>query len=145
YQVDADGLLSVTAIEKNSGAQANIEVKPSFGLADGDIEKMLRESMEHATDDMLARKVREQQVEASRVIEALDSALERDGELYLDDAERSRILANREALERAAEHDDVDAIKTAIKTLEDSSEDFVARRMNASVESAMAGHHIDEY
>lgn len=145
FQVDADGLLTVTAIEKSSGVRASIDVKPSFGLADGDIETMLRESMDLADEDMYARKLREQQVEADRVIEALDSALQKDAKRFLDTAEKDRINTLRSALLTARAGDDVNAIKNAIAALEKASESYVAKRMNASVDAAMSGHHIDEY
>ncbi len=145
FQVDADGLLTVTANEKNSGVQASIDVKPSFGLADGEIETMLRESMDLASDDIQARRLREQQVEADRVIEALDSALQKDAEQFLDENERNQIDAARNTLLTARQSSDVSAIKTAISTLEKASEGYVAKRMNASVDAAMSGHHIDEY
>jgi len=144
-QVDADGLLNVTATELTSGVQASIEVKPSYGLQDSEIEQMLRDSMNYAQEDKDARSLREQQVEAQRVIEALDAALVSDGAEFLPADELSQIQAARDVLLRVEKEDDHLAIKTAIKKLEQCSEAYVARRMNASVRKAMAGHTLDEY
>ena len=144
FQVDADGLLSVHAREENSGTEASVDVKPSYGLTDDEIETMLRASTEHAEEDMVARALREEQVEADRVVEALDAAISIDGALLTDD-ERSAIAAARDRLVAARAGDDADAIKTAISGLENASEGFVARRMNASIRKAMQGHAIDEY
>ncbi|MEM7292853.1 MAG: Fe-S protein assembly chaperone HscA [Pseudomonadota bacterium] len=145
FQVDADGLLTVTAMEKTSGVQASIDVKPSFGLTDEEIETMLRESMEQAGIDVKARRVREAQVEAQRVIEALDAALASDGDRYLEASERAQIDEAREKLLVCSGENDPIAIKVAIDELEKSSEFYVARRMNASVEAVMAGRNIAEY
>ena len=144
FQVDADGLLSVHAREENSGIEASVDVKPSYGLTDAEIESMLRASMEHAEEDMQARMLREEQVEAERVIEALDSAIEADGHLLGED-ERSVIMAAREQLLGASKGDQPDTIKQAVKGLEAACEKFVARRMNTSIRKAMQGHSIDEY
>jgi molecular chaperone HscA len=145
YQVDADGLLSVTAEEQASGAQAHIEVKPSYGLTDNEIETMLRASMEHARDDMEARRLREQQVEADRVLEALEAALQQDGSKFLDAGERSAIDQAAAALATARAGDDHKAIKTAIEQLEAASTVYVERRMNANIQKAMTGHAVDEF
>jgi len=144
-QVDADGLLNVTATELTSGVQASIEVKPSYGLQDSEIEQMLRDSMNYAQEDKDARSLREQQVESQRVIEALDAALVSDGEAFLSAEELSQIQVAREAVLAVAKKSDHLAIKAAIKVLEQCSEAYVARRMNASVRKAMAGHTLDEY
>ncbi|PID34438.1 MAG: hypothetical protein CR976_00265 [Thiotrichales bacterium] len=145
FQVDADGLLSVTATEESTGVQAGIEVKPSYGLSDTEIEGMLRASMENAREDMEARRLREQQVEADRVLEALDAAMQSDGEQLLSDDERAMLLERRAELYTARHQDDHDAIGAAIKALEATAEPYVARRMNESVRAAMAGHSIDEF
>jgi len=145
FQVDADGLLSVTAEETTSQVRASVEVKPSYGLTDNEIETMLTDSFSHAKEDMEARRLREQQVEADRVIEALDAALAADGERLLDEAERAAILAAREALVATRAGEDSDAIKAAIGRVEKASEAFVARRMNQSIQQAMAGHKLEEF
>jgi molecular chaperone HscA len=145
FQVDADGLLSVSAEEQTSGVKAHIEVKPSYGLTDNEIETMLRDSMDHARGDMEARRLREQQVEADRVLEALHAALQEDGDKYLDSAERQIIDAAAEALGGARAGDNHRAIKAAIEKLEAVSTVFVDRRMNANIHQAMAGHAVDEF
>jgi molecular chaperone HscA len=145
YQVDADGLLSVTAEEQTSGVQAHIEVKPSYGLTDSEIETMLRASMEHAQGDMQARRLREQQVEADRVLEALQAALRADGEQFLDADEKVAIEQAATALDRVRAGDDHKAIKAAIEQLEAASAGYVERRMNANIQKAMAGHAVDEF
>jgi molecular chaperone HscA len=145
YQVDADGLLSVTAEERTSGVQAHIEVKPSYGLTDNEIESMLRASMEHAQGDMQARRLREQQVEADRVLEALQAALQQDGDQFLDAEERGAIDAAAGTLARARTGDDHMAIKAAIERLEAASAVYVDRRMNANIQKAMTGHAVDEF
>lgn len=144
FQVDADGLLNVSALEKESGVVASIEVKPSYGLSDGEIEQMLRDSMDNASEDMLRRALAEQQVEADRVIEAINSALAADGDEHLDTAERAQIDSLREKLITSRQGTDKEAIKAAIHELESSASVFVERRMNASVRKMMAGKQIGE-
>jgi molecular chaperone HscA len=145
FQVDADGLLIVSAGEENSGVEASVDVKPSYGLSDNEIEGMLRESIEHAEDDMFSRSLREQQVEADRVLEALDSALAVDGDELLSADEKSQILAERSSLLDVKSGADIKTIKQAIKQLEAACEDYVARRMNSNIKNAMQGHSIEEY
>lgn len=145
FQVDADGLLSVTAQEQTTGVTSGVEVKPSYGLSDNEIETMLRDSMTHARDDMEARRLREQQVEADRSIEALDAALAVDGDVLLSTDERSTVLAARAALVGLRQGADWQAIENGIKALEKAAETYVERRMNASIRAAMAGHRIDEF
>jgi len=145
FQVDADGLLSVSAEELTSGAQSSIEVKPSYGLEDSEIEQMLRDSMAHAQDDMQSRRLREQQVEAERVIEALNAALQKDGNKYLQKEEAETINQALAALQDIARSDDVDKIKSAIKHLEKSCDGYVEKRMNSSIQSAMSGHNVEEF
>ncbi|MCO6412337.1 MAG: Fe-S protein assembly chaperone HscA [Thiogranum sp.] len=145
FQVDADGLLSVTAQEQTSGAQARIEVKPSYGLTDNEIETMLRDSIEHAQDDVEARRLREQQVEADRVLEALQAALKEDGDRFLSSDERVSVDNAARRLAEARNGDDARAIKRAIEALEAASAAYVDRRMNANIQKAMAGHALDEF
>lgn len=148
FQVDADGLLSVSAEEERSGARASIEVKPSYGLSDTEIETMLTDSFAHAEDDMHIRQLAEQQVEADRVLEALRSALAKDGELLTKD-ELAKIEQAKSLLLKArhssAEGDDGEQIMKAIKDLENESEEFIARRMNRSVQQVMKGHRVEEF
>jgi molecular chaperone HscA len=145
FQVDADGLLIVSAREENSGIEASIDVKPSYGLSDAEIETMLRESIEHAEDDMVSRSLREQQVEADRVLEALDSALAVDADQLLSKQEKTEIMAARQVLLDVKSDSDKERIKQAIKKLEVTCEDYVARRMNSNIKIAMQGHSIEEY
>jgi len=145
FQVDADGLLNVTAQEMSSGVAAEVSVKPSYGLTDGEIEQMLRDSIEHAQDDMQARRLAEQQVEADRTLEALRTALASDGDRFLDDQERSRLEAAMRELEDLRAGNDADRIQQAIETLNAVSETFAARRMNASIQAALQGHSINEF
>lgn len=144
FQVDADGLLSVSAEEESSGARASVEVKPSYGLSDTEIEGMLNDSFAHAEEDMNMRQLAEQQVEADRVIEALRSALDKDGNL-LTSEELTKIEQAKSVLLRARESSDGDQIMQAIKELENESEEFIARRMNSSVQKVMKGHRVEEF
>ena len=144
FQVDADGLLSVSAEEESSGARASVEVKPSYGLTDKEIESMLKESFAHAKDDMQTRQLAEKQVEADRVLEALRSALHKDGEL-LTQVELAKIEQAKSILLKARQGDDSEIIMQAIKDLENESEEFIARRMNRSVQQVMKGHRVEEF
>jgi molecular chaperone HscA len=143
FQVDADGLLSVTAMEKSSGVTASVQVKPSYGLGDDDITKMIQSSMTNAKEDMAARMLREQQVEADRVLEALSSALAVDGELLNDD-ERSLLDDAMDALRIARNGTDADAIEKAIEAVDKASDEFAARRMDASIRKALSGKKAEE-
>jgi len=143
FQVDADGLLSVSAREKNSGVEASVMVKPSYGLSDGEIADMLKASQQHARDDMDARNLREQQVDGGRILEAVAAALAEDGEL-LNDAERAKIDAHMAALRGTLEGTAPLAIKNAVEALNRATESFAARRMNRSVQQALAGHKLEE-
>lgn len=144
FQVDADGLLSVSAREMTSGVESSIQVKPSYGLTDGEIEQMLRDSMAHAEDDVAARNLREQQVEADRVLEALTAALAADGADLLNGQERAAIDQAMAALRVARDGNDHRAIKRAIEAMDHASAEFAARRMDAGIKKALAGHRIDE-
>ncbi|HIE1058951.1 TPA: Fe-S protein assembly chaperone HscA [Serratia marcescens] len=143
FQVDADGLLSVTAMEKSTGVEASIQVKPSYGLSDSEIAGMIKDSMANAQSDVGARKLAEQRVEAARVLESLQGALATDAAL-LSEAESQAIAAATQALQLAAQGEDPAAIEDAIKTLDAQTQDFAARRMDASIRRALAGHSVDE-
>ena len=145
FQVDADGLLSVFAEEESTGVKTSVEVKPSYGLSDSEIEGMIRASMENAKDDVEQRRLRESQVDADRSLEALDSAMASDAESLLDAAERQRLSEARAALVDAKSSNDTDAIKAAIKHLEKTAEFYVARRMDSNIQKAMSGHNITEF
>ena len=144
FQVDADGLLSVSAREETSGVESSIEVKPSYGLTDNEIETMLRDSIEHAEDDVGARMLREQQVEADRVLEALEAALADDGEL-LNAEERKEIDLTAEKLSELCKGSDLRAIKDTIAELDKVAAVFVARRMDGNIKKALAGHNVNEF
>ena len=143
FQVDADGLLSVTAMEKSTGVEASIQVKPSYGLSDGEIASMIQDSMSFAEHDVKARMLAEQKVDAARVLESLQGALASDGAL-LSAAERADIDAAMVALHAAAAGDDIDAIEQAIKNVDKQTQDFAARRMDESIRKALKGHSVDE-
>ncbi len=143
YQVDADGLLAVAAREQHSGVEASITVKPSYGLSDDEIARMLQDSFTSASDDMKLRALREQQVEAERLLLATRSALDADPDL-LSSEERVHIEALVAALQAHAQGQDQDAIKEAIEALAKGTEDFAARRMDRSVRTALAGKKLDQ-
>ena len=145
FQVDADGLLSVSAEENTSRISASIEVKPSYGLTDQEVETMLKDSIAHAEGDMHIRQLAEQQVDADRVLEALRAALEKDGDELLSAEERVKIEQAKNNLENARQASDSELIKQSIKDLENESEVFIARRMNRSVQQVMKGHRVEEF
>jgi molecular chaperone HscA len=143
FQVDADGLLSVSARETGSGVEASVVVKPSYGLADEQIAQMLKDGFTHAEDDMLARSLREARVDADRLVLATGAALVADGAL-LDPAERSAIEALMASLQQAATGSDADAIEQATEALAAGTESFAAARMDHGIRQALAGRRIDE-
>ncbi|MBW3502919.1 Fe-S protein assembly chaperone HscA [Pseudomonas sp. NKUCC02_KPG] len=144
FQVDADGLLSVTARELGSGVEANIQVKPSYGLTDGEIAKMLKDSFQYASDDKVARVLREQQVDAQRLIEAVQAALEVDGERLLDAEERMVIELQMQELSELLKGTDGYAIEQQTKRLSQVTDAFAARRMDLTVKAALAGRNLNE-
>jgi molecular chaperone HscA len=141
FQVDADGLLSVSARESTSGVEASVTVKPSYGLADADIERMLRDSFEHAREDMHARALAEQRVDGQRLIEATRAALAVDSQLLSPD-ERSVIEEAVVTLERLLPRTDHRAIRKAVEALNHATESFAARRMDEGIRRALAGRRI---
>lgn len=143
YQVDADGLLSVAARELHYGVEASIVVKPSYGLGDDEIARMLQDSFTSAEDDMKLRALREEQVEAERILLATESALGQDLDL-LSSAERGEIDARIAQLRQSAQGSDHLAIKTAIDALASATEEFAARRMDRNVRAALTGKKLDE-
>ena len=144
FQVDADGLLSVAARELGSGVEASIQVKPSYGLTDGEIARMLQDSFKNAGDDKAARVLREQQVEAERLLEAVQAALDVDGERLLDEDERLAIVATMDELRVLASGDDAHAIEQQTKRLSQITDAFAARRMDATVKAALSGRRLNE-
>jgi molecular chaperone HscA len=143
FQVDADGLLSVSARELGSGVEASIVVKPSYGLADDEIARMLQEGFAHADADMVARRLAEARVEAERMVLATAAALAADGEL-LEAGERGAIEELMQAVRTAAGSDDASAIDAAVEALAHGTEGFAAARMNRSIRSALAGRKVEE-
>jgi len=143
FKVDADGLLSVSAMEKSTGVQAEIQVKPSFGLSDDQVANMLKESMSNAKGDMQARMLKEQQVEALRVIEAMEASIAADGDLLKPEqlaalkVEINELAKVRESAQEPSE------IKAAIEKMDNASSDFAARRMDASIKKALTGQSVD--
>ncbi|TDL94498.1 Fe-S protein assembly chaperone HscA [Stutzerimonas stutzeri ATCC 17588 = LMG 11199] len=144
FQVDADGLLSVSARELGSGVEANIQVKPSYGLTDGEIARMLEDSFRKADDDRHARALREQLVEAQRLLEAVEAALEADGERLLAAEERAAIEAQMEELRTLLDSQDVSAIERQTKRLSQITDAFAARRLDSTVKAALAGRRLND-
>lgn len=142
YQVDADGLLSVTAMEKSTGVQSGIQVKPSYGLTDDEITQMLKASMENAKEDIDARMLAEQRIEARRMIEAVLSALQNDQDL-LSDSELSAVKNALVSLDNLQQGTDTQAIKQGIKALDTATQEFAARRMDKSIRRALSGQSVD--
>ena len=143
FQVDADGLLSVTAQEKSTGVSASIQVKPSYGLSDNQIAEMIQSSMQFARQDMQQRLLREQQVEANRVWEAVSAAISVDAAL-LSAAELVDIEAALNQLKQLSVGEDAAAIKAAIEHTNHLTDEFAARRMDNSIRQALQGHKVDE-
>ena len=144
FQVDADGLLSVTAMEKSSGVQAYIEVKPSYGLSDEQVMGMLSDSMTFAEKDIQARMLVEQQVEAKRVVENLQAAMQKDGQELLNEQEFTQITTAIDELTELANGDSVSAIKEAIEAIDKLTDSYAERRMDVSIKAALTGHTVDE-
>ncbi|MDO8704520.1 MAG: Fe-S protein assembly chaperone HscA [Sulfuricaulis sp.] len=144
FQIDADGLLGVSAKELTKGVESSVVVKPSYGLTDNEIERMLRESIAYAREDEQARSLREQQVGADRLIEAVQAALAADGTL-LDTAERTEIDRALENLKAARAGNEAARIKQAVKALDAATQAFAGRRMDANIRKALAGHKVDEF
>ena len=144
YQIDADGLLSVTAMEKSTGVQSDIQVKPSYGLSDDEVTTMLRDSMTHAKYDMEARALAEQRVEADRVIEGLITALNADGDELLSPEENQQLLQAIESLIEVRNGNDADAIELGIKATDKASQEFASRRMDKSIRTALAGQSVND-
>jgi molecular chaperone HscA len=143
FQVDADGLLSVTAREQTTGVESSITVKPSYGLSDDEIAGMLKASMEHAKDDAMARALREAQVEAERMIEATEAALAEDAHL-LNEAEITRITATIAKLKELAQGDNRRQINIAMDDLGFETQEFAHRRMDQSIKKVLSGRKVDD-
>lgn len=145
FQVDADGLLGVSAEETSTGVKSSIQVKPSYGLTDDEIARMLKDSYAHARDDRDSRQLLEQQVEADRLLEALVVAIEADGKTLLGEQEYKVMLADIEQLQQVRKGADASAITAEIERVSKATEEFAARRMNQGIREALSGHSIDEF
>ena len=143
FQVDADGLLSVTAMEKSTGIEAAIQVKPSYGLSEHEIASMIQDSINYANQDKQLRKLAEQKVEAARVLETLQSALDKDADL-LNEEELNLILNTKQQLQQATDSDDCSLIEQQIKIVDNATQTFAAKRMNRSIRDALTGHSVDD-
>ena len=143
FQVDADGLLNVSAREETTGAQSSVTVKPSFGLSDDQITDMLQASFSHADEDKLARQLAEQRLDAQQLIEGLEAALAADGSALLSQPECEALHEQMDALRQIAQTDDVTAIRRLTEKLGRASEAFAARRMDKSIQEALAGVSLD--
>lgn len=143
FQIDADGLLAVTAREQTTGTEAHVEVKPSYGLSDAQVAAMLKEAIETSTDDMQLRMLREAQIDARRLLDATEAALADDAGL-LSEAELAAIrqagFRVADALETSAP---IDTLKAMAAVLSEATEEFAARRMNASIRAALTGRELD--
>lgn len=144
YQVDADGLLSVTAMEKSTKVQASIQIKPSYGLTDEEVTAMIKSSFDNAQEDLQARELAEQRVEADRVIESVIVALQADGAELLSTDEFYHIETVLKQLMDVKQGSDRDAIAQGIKALDTATQEFAARRMNASINKALTGKNLSD-
>ena len=144
FQVDADGLLSVSARELTTGVESQVVVKPSYGLTDAEIERMLRESIAHAQEDEAARALREARVEADRLVAAVDAAMQADAAL-LTPAERGAIAQEIQRLRALRDGTEAGAIRAGVQALDAASQEFAARRMDAGIKRALTGHRLDEF
>jgi molecular chaperone HscA len=145
FQIDADGILSVSAKETSTNKVTTIEVKPSYGISDSEIEEMLRDSFDNAKEDIERRHLNESIVEGKRVILSINSALNIDGSNLLNKDEYKAICKARDELESKLSSGNKEIIINAIKNLENISETYVSRRMNASIREIMQGKDIKEY
>ncbi|MBF0187473.1 MAG: Fe-S protein assembly chaperone HscA [Magnetococcales bacterium] len=144
FQVDADGLLTVTATEQTTGIEQSVEVKPSYGLSDQEVETMLRDALEHGEEDIRARMLSEARVEADRVLDALEAALSQDGAL-LDEAETEQVRAAMDHVRTTRSETDPQTINRSVEALDKATQVFAQRRMDAGIKKAMAGHKIEEF
>ena len=144
FQVDADGILAVEASEKTSAKKAQVTIKPSYGLSNEEVEKMLKDSIIFSKDDIILRQVQEQIIEAQRTISAIDSALNIDKDM-LNKEMLNKIIAARDSLKDSIKSNDKDIINSKIKELEETSTEFIQMRMNKSLTDVMQGHNVDKF
>jgi molecular chaperone HscA len=144
FQVDADGLLSVTAREQGSGVEASIDIKPSYGLSDAEITRMLQDGFASAQIDLKARALREEQVSAQRLLDAVQAALSSDGYL-LSDTERTAVDQAMATLQGIlSSEEDSDVLRRAVDNAAKATDDFAQKRMNASIQKALTGKSVSE-
>ena len=144
FRVDADGLLTVEAEEKTTGTRQEVEVRPSYGLSDEEVERMLLDAYEHGEDDVRQRRLREEQVDARRILAALEQAIAADADLRGDEEEQADIDGAMRRLRRALEGDDHDEIRRRVEDLDHASKAFAGRRMDRSIERALSGRSVTE-
>ena len=144
FQVDADGLLSVSAQEQTSGVSSSVSVKPSYGLSDAEIEQMLKASLQHAHEDIAARKLKEQQVEADRVLEGVRTAMAQDAQQLLSVDEIETIEQALAHLQRCREQRDTHAIKNALEQVEQATAVYAQKRMDQNIKQALSGQKLDD-
>ncbi|MDP2833704.1 MAG: Fe-S protein assembly chaperone HscA [Pseudomonadota bacterium] len=143
FQVDADGLLSVSARELGTGVESHIAVKPSYGLGDDEVARMLQDSYAHAQDDMTARNLAEAKVDGRRLVDATETALKENGAALLNEAERTQVEKLLTVLQVALDGDDLASVKRATEALNQGTVEFAARRMDLSVKKALTGQRLD--
>lgn len=143
FQVDADGLLNVTAMEKSTGIKSEIQIKPSYGLTDKEIAEMIQDSLNYAEDDKQIRRLSEQQVEGARVLESLQTAIDQDADL-LSQVELNEILTEKDRLAMMIKGQNSTAIEAQIKLLDKLTQNFATLRMDRSIKKALTGHSIDD-
>lgn len=145
FQVDADGLLSVSAREQSTGVEANVTVKPSYGLSDTEIATMLENAHTHAEGDARLRALHEQVLEAERLLESIDSALQVQSDSWLNDQERVSLDAAMQTLREALQDSDADRIRIAADALNQLSAPFAARRMDDAISKTLAGRRLSDF
>lgn len=143
FQVDADGLLNVSAREQSTGTESGIQVKPSYGLEEDEITQMIKDSIDYAQHDVAARQLREKQVDAEALLASVTHALEEDGEKLLSEQERMELQGALAQLMKVMGHDDIKAIAREIENVSNASNEFASRRMDASIKEALAGKSLD--
>jgi molecular chaperone HscA len=144
YAVDADGILQVSAREITTGIEQRIQVKPTYGLTEDEVEKMLVESIEHAEEDVSERFLREWRVEGDRIVSSLETAFAMDGELLAPE-ERAKIEERMRGLREAMDGTDYLAVKAWIESVDGATKEFAERRMNKHIAKAMSGHRVEEF
>ena len=144
FRIDADGLLTVEAEEKTTHVRAGVEVQPSYGLKETDIEKMLNDSVQHGRADHDKRRLKERQLEARRILETLQASLQMDGKILLDEQEYQTLERAQDDLRKALEGTDPEHIRTQLEHLEQCSETYIKRRINRDIEAAVHSRSVED-